>query len=127
MRISDWSSDVCSSDLNQPVTFTECVGTYTGERTGRFHLWYNKGMSNALRHVGRGGQHPEDPQWYQRVVTKEMMEGMRRARGMENRVTGSFPFSDFWKWDVPNRSFRTKPATERSEEHTSELQSLMRI
>src|SRR3546814_3732156 len=96
-------------------------------------------MSNALRHVGRGGQHPEDPQWYQRVVTKEMMEGMRRARGMENRVTGSFPFSDFWKWDVPNRSFRTKPATEvlkqvyspvllsRSEEHTSELKSLMRI
>ncbi|MFS8617642.1 MAG: hypothetical protein FWJ85_12535 [Solitalea sp.] len=96
----------------QPVTFTECVGTYTGERTGRFHLWYNKGMSNALRHVGRGGQHPEDPQWYQRVVTKEMIEGMRRARGWDNRVAGSFPFSDYWKWDVPNRTFRTKPATE---------------
>src|SRR3546814_20956998 len=89
---------------NQPVTFTECVGTYTGERTGRFHLWYNKGMSNALRHVGRGGQHPEDPQWYQRVVTKEMMEGMRRARGMEHRVTGSFPFSDFWKWAAIGRA-----------------------
>ncbi|HWK57714.1 MAG TPA: hypothetical protein VNQ80_10260 [Parapedobacter sp.] len=98
--------------VNQPVTFTECVGTYTGERTGRFHLWYNKGMSNALRHVGRGGQHPDDPQWYQRVVTKEMMEGMRRARGMESRVAGSFPYSDFWKWDVPNKSFSTKPATE---------------
>src|SRR5690606_34921440 len=69
-------------------------------------------MSNALRHVGRGGQHPEDPQWYQRVVTKEMMEGMRRARGMDNRIAGSFPFSDYWKWDVPNRTFSTKPATE---------------
>src|SRR3546814_12307243 len=60
---------------NQPVTFTECVGTYTGERTGRLHLWYNKGMSNALRHVGRGGQHPEDPQWYQRVVRSEERRG----------------------------------------------------
>src|SRR3546814_13572534 len=77
-----------------------------------FYVWYNKGMANSLLQVGRGGQHPEDPHWYQRVVTKEMKEGMRLARGMENRVTGSFPFSDFWKWDVPNRSFRTKPATE---------------
>lgn len=96
----------------KPVTFTECVGTYTGERTGRFHLWYNKGMSNALRHVGRGGQHPDDPQWYQKMITKEMMEGMRRARGMKSRLCGSFPFSDFWIWDIPGKGFSTKPATE---------------
>ncbi len=96
----------------KPVTFTECVGTYTGERTGRFHLLYNKGMSNALRHVGRGGQHPDDPLWYQKMITKEMIEGMRRARGLESRVSGSFPFSDFWKWDIQNKGFSAKPAAE---------------
>jgi beta-galactosidase len=96
----------------QPITFTECVGTYTAERTGRFHLLTNKGLSNALRHVGRGGQHPEDPLWYQKVITKEMMEGMRRARGMESRLCGSFPFSDYWTWDVPNKTFMAKPAAE---------------
>lgn len=100
------------SGSKKPITFTECVGTYTGERTGRFHLWYNKGMSNALRHVGRGGQHPDDPLWYQKVVTKEMLEGMRRARGMESRIAGSFPFSDFWKWEVESKGFFAKPAAE---------------
>ncbi|WP_285057036.1 hypothetical protein [Pedobacter ginsengisoli] len=96
----------------QPVTFTECVGTYTAERSGRFHLLVNKGLSNALRHVGRGGQHPDDPLWYQRLITKEMMEGMRRGRGMDSRLSGSFPYSDYWTWDVPSRTFSAKPAAE---------------
>jgi beta-galactosidase len=96
----------------QPITYTECVGAYTAEHTGRFHLLVNKGLSNALRHVGRGGQYPEDPLWYQRVITKEMLEGMRRGRGMDSRLSGSFPFSDYWMWDVPNKSFIAKPAAE---------------
>jgi len=96
----------------QPVTFTECVGTYTAEHSGRFHLLVNKGLSNALRHVGRGGQHPDDPLWYQRLITKEMLEGMRRGRGMDSRLAGSFPFSDYWMWDVPEKSFVAKPGAE---------------
>lgn len=96
----------------QPVTFTECVGTYTAEKSGRFHLLVNKGLSNALRHVGRGGSRPDDPLWYQRVITKEMMEGMRRGRGIDSRVCGSFPYSDYWTWDVPGRTFSAKPAAD---------------
>ncbi|RYZ50666.1 MAG: hypothetical protein EOP49_13530, partial [Sphingobacteriales bacterium] len=96
----------------QPVTFTECVGTYTAEQNGRFHLLVNKGLSNALRHIGRGGQRPDDPLWYQRLITKEMMEGMRRGRGIDSRVCGSFPYSDYWVWDVPGKTFTAKPAAE---------------
>jgi hypothetical protein len=97
----------------QPVTFTECVGTYTGRvRDNRFELFLNKGLSNALRCVGRGEQHPEDPLAYQRLITKELMEGMRRARGIDNRICASFPFSNLWIWDVPGKSFMAKPAAE---------------
>src|SRR3546814_18786491 len=31
MRISDWSSDVCSSDLNQPGAYQEFIPTFTAE------------------------------------------------------------------------------------------------
>src|SRR3546814_3283455 len=34
MRISDWSSDVCSSDLEQPVRLVELAGAVIGEQAG---------------------------------------------------------------------------------------------
>src|SRR3546814_14182312 len=37
MRISDWSSDVCSSDLSTIVVYTSDQGFYLGE-----HGWFDK-------------------------------------------------------------------------------------
>lgn len=96
---------------NKPITFTECVGAYTG-LSGGFLMSSNKSLSGALRTVGDGAEFAADSLWYQAVITKEMMEAMRRARGMENRICGAFPFSDYWFWDVPNRDFRAKPAVD---------------
>src|SRR3546814_6657535 len=92
MRISDWSSDVCSSDLRRPaasVTATDPVGNplpnaQTGSPDGSRHC-------NGLLCRGR---RPAP------------------AHRVDEHVRGS----------TADRACRS-----RSEEHTSELQSLMRI
>src|SRR3546814_1900274 len=81
MRISDWSSDVCSSDLRTRLNEREEGRTYANLR------------------LRASGDTPEP----QRAVARAMLShGKVRAR----------------RWRV---------SILRSEEHTSELQSLMRI
>src|SRR3546814_7513083 len=103
MRISDWSSDVCSSDLRQRVV----------RRKGRINV--------------RCNQH--------RLRTGEITDiGRRLAR--EHRIVAQAPLLHTLDFGVPIRALdephRQAPPgrrTEgiRSEAHTSELQSLMRI
>src|SRR3546814_7614316 len=81
MRISDWSSDVCSSDL------------------WRYAAWDRAGADGALPAVLR--------------------QSCRQARGWRRQCrppAGSAA-----------GPCRPSPTMKRSEEHTSELQSLMRI
>src|SRR3546814_8625822 len=90
MRISDWSSDVCSSDLDHPERHPLPQGQQAG---------------GAGRRIADG-----DPEL--RVTTADRHRSPRtrtrpRAAGTTRRTS-------------------TGPAA-RSEEHTSELQSLMRI
>src|SRR3546814_3814195 len=102
MRISDWSSDVCSSDLFkvQEVlkvpTLTHMPGAHPQVR----------GVLNL-----RG-----------RVVP---VIDLRRAIGLSDDDNASPPahlvVAEF------NRSVQAFLVSQRSEEHTSELQSLMRI
>src|SRR3546814_8600097 len=80
MRISDWSSDVCSSDLHAPCPLDHCSAFRTRDRTPRCSTDFPRGSSGSCD---------------------------RRDRGART----SFPCSS---------------AGSRSEEHTSELQSLMR-
>src|SRR3546814_8959865 len=81
MRISDWSSDVCSSDLQVVAQGTpEDVAKVAASYTGRYLKEYLK-----------------PPAQRETVAAKKTGNGKRRD------------------------------AAERSEEHTSELQSLMRI
>src|SRR3546814_4547288 len=88
MRISDWSSDVCSSDLRAVLPPRPChaYGEPRRQRQGR------------LKHVVPGTHGRADPR---------RPAGGRRQRHQGARE-GLF-------------------AGTRSEEHTSELQSLMRI
>src|SRR3546814_9963012 len=88
MRISDWSSDVCSSDL--------------GARTGR--------------HVGLHGGVAEP----QRPVARRFRRGTRPAARHGERQSEA-------DLGAAERPARRRDAEDRSEEHTSELQSLMRI
>src|SRR3546814_2781915 len=99
MRISDWSSDVCSSDLSLPRMSMSSV------TCGRWdviapHIWPQRGVSSD-----------DGPVCSKARMNSATMRwngwGIRRAPACF--CEGS------------------PPAWSRSEEHTSELQSLMRI
>src|SRR3546814_8631203 len=106
MRISDWSSDVCSSDLFGKVTNLTDYGSFVEVEAGIEGLvhvsemdWTNKNVDP--RKVVTLGEEVE-------VMVLEIDEDRRRiSLGM--------------------KQCRQNPWEERSEEHTSELQSLMRI
>src|SRR3546814_2034283 len=94
MRISDWSSDVCSSDLRRPPV----SGDWTAP-TQPYSVGMPSFAGERLRERDMWGITPFDQLWC-------------RIRFRQLRYQGP----------------ATAPATdERSEEHTSELQSLMRI
>src|SRR3546814_7170289 len=103
MRISDWSSDVCSSDLPKcrsvlhhivhagRLSFRPAGQRHRGQRrrgARQLHQWRDPGARQG------GGRELCQPEW---------AEADRRRPLHRNRAVG------------------------RSEEHTSELQSLMRI
>src|SRR3546814_3671906 len=96
MRISDWSSDVCSSDLSSPAaSSTPCAS--------------RSALAMSSSNTPASAQASISP-------------GVSRGRSSDGDC-------------APSRSTRycsansrsTSPPSPRSEEHTSELQSLMRI
>src|SRR3546814_6607318 len=100
MRISDWSSDVCSSDL-LGLLLGDRAPAGAGCRGGRIHgseVARNPSAVNA----------PRAAQW-------------PTAKGASASRSGTTP-----RPGSPLRVARPS-VTVRSEEHTSELQSLMRI
>src|SRR3546814_8276192 len=113
MRISDWSSDVCSSDLDRAAVDeghdTDLVGDADPKFAAQFH---------------------------QRCATKGVVVGVQRtdelvfvaadrtaAAGVEATGSGQ----GFGLLADDGADLGTAGQHERSEEHTSELQSLMRI
>src|SRR3546814_1632092 len=95
MRISDWSSDVCSSDLRVSKLESRTITD-----------WMNKLASSPARlRTAKGAD-----QNYREMVDSE--EARRRRRSSTNRIL---------------TILKAALNVARSEEHTSELQSLMRI
>src|SRR3546814_5858559 len=100
MRISDWSSDVCSSDLNS---------IYGAVRGGRAKVLRQPSRSRCMSERRHGWPCP--PKWPAPISSC--------AEHKRN-------------WTSPGRTWKSPiapfalPKAERSEEHTSELQSLMR-
>src|SRR3546814_6146386 len=96
MRISNWSSEVCSSDLLDHFAQLIAEGRSTDESDFRFHTAIAAATNNSrfktfLEHIGR--------RMIPRVKFRTVMGGVD---------------------PLPSRDHR-------SAEHTSELQSLMRI
>src|SRR3546814_5027064 len=92
MRISDWSSDVCSSDLLRRGARSQ----HYGRRVARDHVYHCEEQGDSHRHDGDGEHHSSN---------------QIEPHGSGARLPAS----------------RLAEVVVRSEEHTSELQSLMRI
>src|SRR3546814_1223692 len=100
MRISDWSSDVCSSDLIRPI-----AEGARPERAGR-----DRPDPEALRNE------PQTTRMSNMLSFRKIAAG---AAALSLAIALPFGASAHRAWMLPSST--------RSEEHTSELQSLMRI
>src|SRR3546814_6911999 len=106
MRISDWSSDVCSSDL---MTFV------SSESRNRLSLFMYAGASQKLHRT-----HREFNGWWR---TYPGLPATPDRRGV--LYTGDGTLKAKKAWTALDHFMGSQRL--RSEEHTSELQSLMRI
>src|SRR3546814_3232359 len=89
MRISDWSSDVCSSDLNAWAGFGAAFGPV--------------------------------------ILLALMWPRMTRGGALAGMLSGAAVVILWIERGWSERMYELVPGFARSEEHTSELQSLMRI
>src|SRR3546814_7688449 len=109
MRISDWSSDVCSSDLHAS-SFTQ-----PGRAWPR-GLWLLLHFQEDITMPAPSSAKP----LYRIDECPDLM-----ADGCVGDEQGNLVFLSIWARDTAVQEFLARLT--RSEEHTSELQSLMRI
>src|SRR3546814_5020675 len=133
MRISDWSSDVCSSDLTDAASWNNAIAAAVEAFGGLTTL------SNTAGIIHPGGFEEESIEGWNKMVAVNQTaiflgikaaipELVKSGNGSIINISsliGMFPTAG-------NASYcATKAAVDRkstrSEEHTSELQSLMRI
>src|SRR3546814_2342611 len=115
MRISDWSSDVCSSDLR---------GCRARSRAAQHLLRVGADADLGERNIGGARRAQDEGRGQMRDVGTLRLQAFERqavadigaAGGQRHRHGG----------DALARGHRDLGARGRSEEHTSELQSLMR-
>src|SRR3546814_4985874 len=100
MVISDWSSDVCSSDLN--VVFDPASRLFAPFQSGEADVRIDRQRANALFSTYLG---------YLRWQDDDVLDDEQQRLGEE--------------FEQVMDQYRPR-APDRSEEHTSELQSLMR-
>src|SRR3546814_3684353 len=113
MRISDWSSDVCSSDLDRRGAAAGPDRTLRLRRSRQLHLRpaCPERPGDGASQVSQDGElHPPE----HRRSAEPVQQGLRPG----SRPAGLSGFRD--RQELPALHVR-------SEEHTSELQSLMRI
>src|SRR3546814_10641262 len=111
MRISDWSSDVCSSDLQgaSPASIIDGNVYATGDIDAGGYA-----AAHRQRRLCFSGQHFRD-------------RATDRVRELRHNIQGRIGLPVLDKRNVGGRDAGLLMQHRRSEEHTSELQSLMRI
>src|SRR3546814_1124459 len=123
MRISDWSSDVCSSDLRTPrlgSSSTAAADSASGvSRASATVFWLVWGQMDTGHSCRRWPAFAHWPVQQEHSVSVSVSGS--RSRLLTARAECSAELFAACSTASPLR------ATRRSEEHTSELQSLMRI
>src|SRR3546814_9646658 len=124
MRISDWSSDVCSSDLiNYAFDLASISG---GANPGRLELNAEATHTSLLTTSVTGSSFTrtdntvDQPDWSGRFTATYINGGFRASYQL------AYLDSVLWQPDATIESTPVPVLKRRSEEHTSELQSLMR-
>src|SRR3546814_3532559 len=115
MRISDWSSDVCSSDLDR--------------KTIRCNIAAGRASCGFAKNRRPGGRSAQLRLGLQHVFTGDMEGLCTRLAGLARQPKprhASAVSRNSWSWKPPDRR-HDEAVSARTEEHTSELQSLMRI
>src|SRR3546814_6875543 len=115
MRISDWSSDGCSSDLHQLIDDKDKKALYIAARIRSSMDWAD-GMNWSRYYNIRSSNYGDRPLSLGRVQTATLALLVDRDEAIARFVPSAY-FELKATMNLP----------ERSEEHTSELQSLMRI
>src|SRR3546814_9092870 len=121
MRISDWSSDVCSSDLGRKQLFA------IGDAVFLAHVFKAGRLPGFVARLDDERGHPGLELIGVRL--EPAMFGLHESEG--ERIEGLFraqPYkAAFARVDIGLVGLGIARAHPRSEEHTCELQSLMRI
>src|SRR3546814_2010790 len=135
MRISDWSSDVCSSDLALVIATNQARGH--AHALFQFHHRRHEGNFGGKSRVeGLVGNGPGKqcalaaaafPGKFRRAalcahIARQVAEAAATTAALEIEIAVLAPLPEF----LLNRVLRARSRF-RSDEHTSELQSLMRI
>src|SRR3546814_7819426 len=127
MRISDWSSDVCSSDLKTLRMAADLVRQRAEDIAACITREQGKPLAESRAEAVGAADHidwyaEEGRRSYGRIIPA-------RAATVSQWVVKEpvGPVAAFTPWNFPVGQLVRKIAGARSEEHTSELQSLMRI
>src|SRR3546814_4895919 len=113
MRISDWSSDVCSSDLGQFLARSTILA---GEAVAQKQVEAGEGRMLRRLHILPERDHARDRHRVRRRMNLALVILDDRHAVEEYRLDRGLP-----------RPQAQRVIAQRSEEHTSALQSLMRI
>src|SRR3546814_4141930 len=121
MRISDWSSDVCSSDLTGALARTDTRIGIGVQQEVRHNLLFNAGLSWRQTDY-RGTSDQTQRIWGGNVEAEYLLN-----RHLSIAAMGWYKHRNSDAPDEDYERFRAGLELRKSEEHTSELQSLMRI
>src|SRR3546814_5577057 len=147
MRISDWSSDVCSSDLPIERISTAVFGDYQItdgiQIFGEFLYTHRKSDQLAtpgtLRNISISAANPTNPTGQDLLLVRRMLveggprEFFQKTETWQGTLGFRGKLANDWAWEVAGAFGRNNAVDgstnvanlARSEEQTSELQSLM--
>src|SRR3546814_5358279 len=117
MRISDWSSDVCSSDLDSGSVTLNGVRVESKAASITSQLTQSDQTQDIT--IGSGSA--------LKINNGNLLQVNRTTAGMDGVVTLTLEAGSTSAGNIVDLDGLNPGGSGRSEEHTSELQSLMRI
>src|SRR3546814_6311464 len=126
MRISDWSSDVCSSDLEVSGWQSRDEAGSTGpsgfDSDAILEAMYSQDPALTINPFVSDGSSPASREFLQSLLVSFDHQSRSSTNGLTGYMRGKL-----FTLPAGNVIGLVGAESQRSEEHTSELQSLMRI